>query len=69
MKPKPLFRIAITFLAIAISVIFLEHKREANMSRIIKSNTADCFDAKNAKISNTDYIFFELISKYYFTRR
>lgn len=62
MKLHSNFRLVITILTFAISVLFLESKRKQHSANSNKINGA----AKDFNVSNTDYIFFESLSKYLF---
>ncbi|MCW3106553.1 MAG: hypothetical protein JWQ09_1059 [Segetibacter sp.] len=65
MKLHSNFRLVITILTFAISLLFLESKRKQHRSNSNKANKTNG-ETNNFNISNTDYIFFESLSKYLF---
>jgi hypothetical protein len=64
MKPMPFIRMCIMLLPIAFILIFLENKRQENIARAKRTNKNNTAKFSAFDTSNTDYIFFQSISKY-----
>lgn len=63
MKPRPIFRTVIIFIAASVSVFFLESERKAN--KVCNKPVEDLSSTKaNFITSNNNFIFFESLSKY-----
>lgn len=66
MKHKTNFRSVLAILTIAIGLLFLESKRIQNKRTPNKATKKVSREANGLNVSNTDYIFFESLSKYMF---
>ena len=66
MKHKANFRLILTSVAFMMALLFLEAKRIQNRRASSKAQRNVSRDDNNFNVSNTDYIFFESLSKYLF---
>ncbi|WP_297823041.1 hypothetical protein [Segetibacter sp.] len=66
MKYKTNFRLILAILAVGVLVLFLEKKRTENRRNATKETRKVNREEPNFNVSNTDYIFFEPLSKYLF---
>ncbi|GEO11457.1 hypothetical protein [Segetibacter aerophilus] len=66
MKHKTNFRLILAILAVGIVVLFLEKRRTENRRNATKETRKINNEETNFNVSNTDYIFFEPLSKYLF---
>lgn len=66
MRHKASLRVILTLLMIAVGLIFLEGRRIQNRTGFDKVDPKAGNEKKNYNVSNTDFIFFESLSKYLF---
>ncbi|MCW3115475.1 MAG: hypothetical protein JWR18_3871 [Segetibacter sp.] len=66
MKHKTNLRLILTLLTFGIGLLFLECRRIQNKASLEKATRKVSNEEKNYNFSNTDYIFFESLSKYLF---
>lgn len=67
MKTYPNFRLMATLLTFILSLLFMGSKEIKNRIMTDKANNKPNGEIIDFKISNSDYIFFESLSKYFFT--
>lgn len=66
MKYKANYRLILTVTTIIVSFLLLESKRTENKRQGNKTTKNVSREDINVTVSNTDYIFFESLSKYLF---